>query len=380
MVYKIEVEGRKVFLLDLHNKKKFVGEIGGDTPEEIEYFFTNNERNPYNCDYDDIKNLMINKIPNNVHFYISETDYDNNIIEEVKEVPYPFNCIDLIKKNHTASIILSSCTEVEEWQMRWSRGPFFDQLIYNGSRFENLNIVIDESRNYDNGKVLLELKIEEDINISDAIKDIKRIAKEIISDTEISLTGLSRFQEVLNIWKENRENIYEEFWQTILMKYSWVIGQCVSLPLIIFHDKAYIGGKDISNKNGGAIDFVYKNKFTSNIVLIEIKTPQTPLIGREYRKAHSLSSELSGAVNQVLLYKESCQKDFVSLIRHSKEVYEPFNPKCLLIIGEMDFLDEREKVTFELFRNELKSVEIITFDELFEKIKILLDLSRNNNL
>jgi hypothetical protein len=162
------------------------------------------------------------------------------------------------------------------------------------------------------------------------------------------------------------------------MEYSWVIGQSLSLPLIIFHDKAYVGGKDIGNKNGGVIDFIYKNKYTNNITLIEIKTPQTPLLGMKYRQVYSLSSELSGAVNQILVYRDLCQKNYLSLTGNTKERFEALNPKCILIIGSTESLDIEEKSTFELFRNELKSIEVITFDELFEKIKILLDFSRND--
>lgn len=113
-------------------------------------------------------------------------------------------------------------------------------------------------------------------------------------------------------------------------------------------------------------------------VLIEIKNPQAPLLGMKYRHVYSLSCDMSGAINQILMYKDLCQKNYYSLARNTKERFESLNPKCLLIIGCTESLSIEEKDTFELFRNEMKSVEVITFDELFEKIRILLDFSRKD--
>ena len=38
------------------------------------------------------------------------------------------------------------------------------------------------------------------------------------------------------------------------------------------------------------------------------------------------------------------------------------------------------KRSFELFRTELKNVEVITYDELFEKIRLLLSLLENDSV
>jgi hypothetical protein len=47
---------------------------------------------------------------------------------------------------------------------------------------------------------------------------------------------------------------------------------------------------------------------------------------------------------------------------------------------EKELIDSDKRKSFELFRNGLKDVEIITFDELFIKVKILIDLLEGNNL
>ena len=74
-----------------------------------------------------------------------------------------------------------------------------------------------------------------------------------------------------------------------------------SWPCTVVKDQAYVGGKNVSNTRGKIVDFLVKNRITENAVLIEIKTPQTPLLGREYRQGViNISEDLSGAILQVL--------------------------------------------------------------------------------
>jgi hypothetical protein len=47
---------------------------------------------------------------------------------------------------------------------------------------------------------------------------------------------------------------------------------------------------------------------------------------------------------------------------------------------EEELIDSDKRKSFELFRNGLKNVEIISFDELFTKVKLLIDLLEGNTL
>ena len=108
--------------------------------------------------------------------------------------------------------------------------------------------------------------------------------------------------------------------------------------------------------------------------MIEIKTPETKLLGREYRNVYTISSELSGAINQLLSYKDEIQKNYYTVLRD--ETSQLINPKCILIIGKLNDLNmnERGKNSFEIFRRDLKDIEIVTYDELFGKIELFLNL------
>lgn len=140
------------------------------------------------------------------------------------------------------------------------------------------------------------------------------------------------------------------------------------------------------NNSGGRIcDFIYENKMTKNVSLVEIKTPTTPLLGSPYRgtgasptTVYSLSKELSGAVNQVLGYRDSLTKEFNTLCRNSEEPFEAFGPECVVIAGNASTLNVPGGVaTFENFRNSLNGVRIITYDELLLRIDDLINILRS---
>lgn len=183
--------------------------------------------------------------------------------------------------------------------------------------------------------------------------------------------------------ESNMENSSEEYWQTsILETYPWIISQLFSTPCVLFDSKAYVGGKSIKNKHGNVVDFLYQNKMTKNVALVEIKTPCTKLLGRQYRgRSFTISYELSGAINQVLSYRQSLIAESSSLRVDSSDAFEAFSPNCIVIAGntcEFDKLDaskRRDAIgSFENFRNALNGITVVTYDELLQKVADLLIL------
>lgn len=188
---------------------------------------------------------------------------------------------------------------------------------------------------------------------------------------------LSELQKVLDIWQQNQENGNEEFWQEVFRKHSFVLSQIFALPVVIMHEKAYVGGKGITNTGGGLVDFLVQNKLTQNVGLIEIKTPTTRLLGSKYRDGcFSMSSHLSGAVVQVSQYKDSLLKAHSHLSRGEEQPFDAFEPECVVISGNYaaEMTDSERRSSFELFRANLRYVRVVTFDELFQKVATLLAL------
>jgi hypothetical protein len=179
-----------------------------------------------------------------------------------------------------------------------------------------------------------------------------------------TLEGLRR---VFDIWEVNKNNADEEFWQTTLTQNSVVLSQIFSFPVIILQDKAYVGGTGLDQSGGNLVDFLLTNDLTENTALVEIKTPETRLLGRKYRGgAYSPSSELVGAVAQISNYKHS-------LIRNSTQPeidVHAFNPPCLVVAGSLEDQtpDIARRRSFELYRQGLRDVQIVTYDELFQKV------------
>ncbi|OGG35324.1 MAG: hypothetical protein A2427_02280 [Candidatus Nealsonbacteria bacterium RIFOXYC1_FULL_40_7] len=190
------------------------------------------------------------------------------------------------------------------------------------------------------------------------------------------VSNINSLKSVLKVWDDNKNNGDESFWQTFFKDNSWVIAQIFPYPVILLEDKAYVGGKSIDNKGGNIVDFIFKNGFSDNVLVVEIKTPTTSLMGSHYRdNAYSISTDLGGSTVQVLKYKDELSKNYYALRQQTDKAFQVFNPKCMVIIGKVvNGLNAEQKTSFELYRGDSKQVEIVTFDELFQKVQMLSDL------
>ena len=189
--------------------------------------------------------------------------------------------------------------------------------------------------------------------------------------------GLQSLKTALANWQQNANSSDENLWQDTLTDHSFVLEQVFSWPTTIVKGKAYIGGKTITNTGGNIVDFLVRNRLTQNAALIEIKTPATPLLGRMYRNGiYNLSEDLSGTVMQILNYKHTLQQQYIALTAGHGDLFESFDPQCAVIIGNAttQLADEDQRKSFELFRNQIRGVLIITYDELFLKTEKLIEV------
>jgi len=182
-------------------------------------------------------------------------------------------------------------------------------------------------------------------------------------------------EEAIEFWHKRKDESNEEFWQKALGERAFLMSLLFAWPYMILKEKAYVGGKRISNEGGGLVDFIMENQCTSNVALVEIKTPGTLLTAKEYRGDHpNISRELTGAIVQVLSYRSSLLGEWPRL-RNDKN-WRPLEPPCVVLAGntsEFDGHDEKRD-SFELFRCQLGSVTVITFDELFRRAQNLVNL------
>jgi len=93
------------------------------------------------------------------------------------------------------------------------------------------------------------------------------------------------------------------------------------------------------------------------------------------------SKDLSGSINQALDQKYQLQRSFTT-VKDTSRTYdiESYAVHSCLIIGRMPDGEDQQK-SFELFRRNSKDVQIVTFDELHEKLKELFNfLSKAGNI
>ena len=236
---------------------------------------------------------------------------------------------------------------------------------------------IDEvlSSNENSELIALILDIITKTDTADSLKKVLTgLQEENLQHLSASL-NLEKLIRVARLIEENFENGNEEFWQKeVFESNQWVLSQIFSSPFTIFAEKAYVGGKGITAKGGNICDFIYKNKCSDNVSLIEIKNPCTSLVGTKYRSTYSMSSELSGAISQVLNYRDMLIKNYYSLCGEGSEKFKVCSPKCVVVIGTISRLEDEQKEAFENFRNSLNGIVIITFDELYQKIMDLITI------
>lgn len=188
--------------------------------------------------------------------------------------------------------------------------------------------------------------------------------------------GAKRIIDILRIWDVNRANDDEGFWQATFRDNAYAVSQLFAVPLVFIREGAYLGGMNVERKSAKLVDYLFSQESSREAVLVEIKTPATRLLGKKYRGTFQPSSELSGGVMQVLDYRRTLTADLGRSFDGTEHHVEAFSPKCVLIIGDSDsdLRDPNKRKAFEMFRANLKDVEVVTYDEVFRKLEILANL------
>jgi len=191
-----------------------------------------------------------------------------------------------------------------------------------------------------------------------------------------SLLGLVAVKNALTYWRDNRQVSDEDFWQRALADRVYVLSQLFAYPVVVIGEKAYVGGKRITNTGGNVVDFLAAVESTDAVILIEIKTPSTRLLGPQYRgRAFPLSVELTGAIAQVLAYRQSLMTEYHALRSDTRKLTLG-EPRCLVVAGNAghELTTSTMRENFELQRERLQGVTIVTYDELFRRLERFVTL------
>ena len=199
--------------------------------------------------------------------------------------------------------------------------------------------------------------------------------------------ALAKFEQLL------ASETSEPVWQAFFERNPWIFGHGLNY---VFLDP--VGRKLEATTTGATFDrpgkrvdaLMRTRAEISQFVLIELKRADTPLLRQdEYRPGcYGVSNEVSNAVTQV-------QKTVYEFAqgRFHERLADPFGgpdqasvysitPRSYLVVGNLGTLDNEDRATcFELYRRNIHSPEIITFDELFARARCIVEnISRATEL
>ncbi len=202
---------------------------------------------------------------------------------------------------------------------------------------------------------------------------------------------LERYRELLN-----ESDTPEADWQAFFEQNVWIFGYGLTyLFLSNLNERKLeqaVSGSDLWQR-GKRSDGVLKSRGAIEaLCFVEIKKHSTPLVqSSEYRPScWAPSNELAGAVAQ-------CQVTVEQAIRRAVEKLEPqyksgnptgeeiftYQPRSFLVVGSLDAFAGNNGIhkdryrSFELFRRNVVKPEIVTFDELYERAKFIVDLAES---
>ena len=232
------------------------------------------------------------------------------------------------------------------------------------------------------GPEIIETLIEEGI-----------ITSRDIVNTAFRKRGLEIFKNLLEnkeYWKtyaaENGKSKAKEetAWQLFFEKNEWIFGYGLDYRYQnVLQREANVSDADLDGKNTVVGDFLMGDeRFTT---FVELKKPTTNLFGRSQNRSNcwSLSSDLQDSLSQILEQKAS------GLIKLDTPKFndkgdlltqKSYDSKVILVIGHWNELDEasseRERSikmkTIELYRRDSRNVEILTYDELYNRAEFIV--------
>lgn len=184
----------------------------------------------------------------------------------------------------------------------------------------------------------------------------------------------------------------EALWQVFFERNRWIFGYG------LFHLSAdgfsgekleqMVAGSAIATP-GKRIDGLLKTRGrVSATCLVEIKRHRTPLIAPDKYRAGTWrpSGELAGAVTQALMSVDGMEQQFQRLLvmkdkdgNRTGEEAVIARPRSVVVCGSLSQfvtghgVNDDQFRSFELYRRHLLAPDIVTFDELFERAKLILE-------
>lgn len=237
---------------------------------------------------------------------------------------------------------------------------------------------------------------------SDALAtDVVAVAgrKKVVEHFERLLSDREYFEtEKARLGKNGDEAV----WQHLFESNPWILGVGLGQHLLTSWNDSkleqVVSGSSIASK-GKRVDALMRTSgAVRSMVFVEIKKPETSLLSGKaagYRPGvWQMSNELSGGVSQVQATVAAAMKEVGERLESKQNGYDMpgdwtylFQPRAFLVIGSLEQLrgesggHHLDKIrSFELYRRNLTSPEVVTFDELLERAKWIVGASEKDTV
>lgn len=230
---------------------------------------------------------------------------------------------------------------------------------------------------------------EHDINIMSKRKETLGKFKRLLDEPEY----MSAYRAWLQ--KQGKSNRPEDVWQHFFEDNRWIFGYGLQLVACVGLDdrklETVVVGNDLFDGSGKRIDGLLKTRGAVNRALFtELKRHDIALLEPYDRPGVFVpSKDLRGAVAQVqkTLHKVNLKvsKAFESIIdkdgNPTGESIAFVKPRGVVVAGRLtEFQTEHGTnvesfSSFELYRQQLTGVEILTYDELYERARYIIEES-----
>ena len=235
----------------------------------------------------------------------------------------------------------------------------------------------------EDSQIIGALEQRDSASVVSIIKALSTVPGVDLTEQDINLLlrrreKLAEFEEAL---EEHASN--EKWWQDFFENNKWIFGYGLNY-VILREEQAQpsYGGACVDGKGGQRGDLLMSTMGDMNFtVLVEIKTPDTPLLrGKEEIRsgAWSLSHQLTDAFVQIqanVQTWEETSSDKNNIDKLEKKGVYTVEPKGIIVIGRLNELkikDVRPRwETFQRFRRSIHGIDVITFDELLDRARFI---------
>jgi hypothetical protein len=188
----------------------------------------------------------------------------------------------------------------------------------------------------------------------------------------------------------------EALWQAFFEKNRWIFGYGLFyLSASGFTNEKLeqvVAGYTVATDGKRADALLRTRGRVGAVCLVEIKRHRTPLLKKEaYRTGvWQPSSELAGAVSQTLLTVDGMERQFQRLLVMKDKQGNPTGeeaviarPRSVVVCGSLSEFETENGINhdrfrcFELYRRHLVSPDVVTFDELYERARLIVETSES---